>query len=300
MIEFTLSAEGRIERLYGDALDRAAALRDDPGLHNVLGYEREFNADPVAMDFLDPHSRFHHLKQLSTRLYLDWCAPLWARIPSAAAALDAGCGIGRFTIPLAGRFAHVAAFDPCRSAIDCCIEHLRRAEVENAAVHWADQQWLRRLPDASFDVIWAIEFLCYTTDPAGTLAELTRLARPGAWLLCSVESLPGGLCGQDHLEVTDILEALAGRPILLEEDSFVHLFDGARLCAMVERCGWRPVELAGSHYFGEGPFWQSIDDDLLAETRYQEQLLTAERVCRADPRLRDLGRVLCLAARKAE
>lgn len=299
MIEFTLSAEGRIERLYGNAVDRAEALQNDPGLHNVLGYERDFNADPVAMDFLDPQSRFHHLKQLSSSIYLDWVGPYLAQMPPSDAVLDAGCGIGRFTIPLARRFGRVVAFDPCRSAIDCCIEHLRRAEIDNAAVHWADQQWLYHLPAASFDVIWAIEFLCYATDPAAVLVELSRLAKPGAWLICSVEALPGGLCGQGCLNHQDITAALAGRPTLIEEDSFIHFFDGRRLAGLVEQCGWQPVELAGSHYFGEGPFWQSIDDDLLDEPSYREQLLAAERTCRADPRLRDLGRVVCLAARKA-
>jgi SAM-dependent methyltransferase len=290
---------GTIDRLYGDESARSRALAADPGLCNVLGYERAFAADPVGMDFLNPASPFFHLKALSTRIYLDIIEPYLKDAPPGGRALDVGCGVGRFTLPLAERFAEVTAFDACRSAVECFAERLRVAGRNNVALKWADLAYLADLPAATFDVHFALELVCYTAAPAHTLEHLLRVSRSGAVLFLSAEALPGALCGVDLPGPSAVADALAGRPVVAPGDRWVRYYDTDELVALTEAAGWQVETTFGAHYFGEGPLWQALDDARLDEPEYVRQVLDAEAACRADARLRNLARAVGVVARKA-
>ncbi len=290
-------ASGRLAALFDDSREAEAMLAADPGLHNIVGLERAFAADPRAMDFLNSDSPFFHLKQLSTRLYLDFFWPAIESVAIDAHVLDAGCGVGRFTLPLAKRFAHVTAFDACPSPLDACESHLREAKLGNVDLQWADFAWLDELPAASFDLICAVEVLCYTAEAPAALQRLTRVAKPGAPLLLSVEAQPGALCGQ-AMEPAQLAAVLAGNPLFLAHDRWVRYYDRAAVAELLTGCGWRNMHLAGSHYLAEGAFWQAMDDRRLDDPAYVERIVAVENLCREHPLARDLARVLCAIARK--
>ncbi|HSX33035.1 MAG TPA: methyltransferase domain-containing protein [Candidatus Saccharimonadales bacterium] len=98
--------------------------------------------------------------------------------------LDAGCGLGGSSLWLA-------------SEIGCQVTGitLSRAQVERATKRAAQQglaakaQFLvmdythTNFPDASFDVVWALESLCYAADKLAFLREAYRLLKPGGTLV---------------------------------------------------------------------------------------------------------------------
>lgn len=290
------------EGLAGNFADseqsRAAVLALEPGFHNLIGQEEAWSSQPEAMDFLRPASPYFQLKRLSTAIYRHHFAACLDCLPREARVLDAGCGIGRFTVELADRFADVTAFDPCRRSLDACRAHLAERNHPAVALHWADLSWLDTLPAASFDLLFAAEVICYVGDPELALRRLARVSRPGARLLLSVEAKPGALTVRAADRPGEWQRLLAGEPLLREGDCFVRLFDETSLGELLERTGWRVDSRRMSHFFGEGPFWQSLDDDRLADPGYFAEILAAEEACRADPRLAPWGRVLSVTAHR--
>jgi len=293
-----IEPKGRIGQLYGSREQQQRVLTEDPGLHNVLGYELAFADDPQGQDFLSPSSPYFPIKQLATELYWHAFTPYFDGLPTTGHALDLGCGIGRFTVPLARRFVEVTAVDACRTSLQVCRQHLDDAGLTNATLHWADLSWLAELPTALFDVIFAVELLCYATDPAAVMAQLTRLARPGAYLFVSVEQLPGGLCGLPLGRSDYLGELLSGHPLLIEQDRFVTFFDREQTITLIDNKVWQIMKIEPLHYFSEGPFWQLLDDRRLGEPEYRRQIVAGEQKCRDDARTRNLARVLSVVGRK--
>ena len=91
--------------------------------------------------------------------------------------LEVGTGEGEVARRIASRFptAHVTALD--------LPDHELGANVFGDAHHLP-------FPTAAFDLVLAIEVLEHVGDPATAVAELARVARPGAGALLSVPSEP--------------------------------------------------------------------------------------------------------------
>ncbi|MDT8307830.1 MAG: class I SAM-dependent methyltransferase [Anaerolineae bacterium] len=90
-------------------------------------------------------------------------------------ALDAGCGTGVFTHVLAEAGADV-------TGIDISPAMLRRAQARGLPVA---QAGAHALPFAagSLDLIWSVTMLEFVADPAGAVAEMARVLRPGGRLV---------------------------------------------------------------------------------------------------------------------
>ena len=104
-------------------------------------------------------------------------------IQHGARILDAGCGVGGSAIWLAETFAaRVVGITPVASQV----ERARRFGVQRGVsdrVRFAKEDYLRTsFPDASFDVVWALESICHAADKAGFYREARRLLRPGGRL----------------------------------------------------------------------------------------------------------------------
>ena len=97
--------------------------------------------------------------------------------------LDAGCGVGGSAIWLAKTYGcAVVGITPVASQV-------RRAQRFAAEHRVADRVRFEqqdytgtRYPDATFDVVWAIESACHARDKRRFLAEARRLLRPGGRL----------------------------------------------------------------------------------------------------------------------
>jgi SAM-dependent methyltransferase len=290
--------EGLTGLLFGNAAERARALAIEPGLHNVLGVEAAFARDPSAIDFLDPTSPNFALKALSTCLYRRFLDPILAQAAPDARALDVGCGIGRFTTLLAKRFADVAALDASPSSLHACARRLRRTGAGPVELHWADLSLLDEWPDR-FDVVIAAEVVCYAADPASAMRRIARAARPGAWILASVEARPGAPAVEGPGGPEALLDALEGRALVREGDRHVTYFDRAGFETLLADAGLRDVRVEGSHYLGEGPFWSSIDDERLGDPEYVRAVLDAEERCARHPLAASWARAWIGVGRKA-
>lgn len=289
-------AEGIVSLLYGK--DKKRALSIEPGLHNVLGLESYFKKKPVDMDFLNPSSAFFHLKNLSTQIYLRSLRPHLESISHEAIVLDAGCGIGRFTTYLAERFKKLVAFDPSLSSLNICRRHLLEQGRQNVELHWADISFLDHWKRNFFDVVFAPELICYTTDPMKSLKRLIRVAKPNAKIFLSVEGYLGGLCTQGVDEPQTLLGILAGKPLILENNRFVVYFNRDGFGKLLCDVGLKDVIIEESHFFGEGVFWQSIDDARLGDQTYVNMIIRAEDFCRANPLIAELARVFMAVGKK--
>jgi tocopherol O-methyltransferase len=108
----------------------------------------------------------------------------YGRITAQDRVLDAGCGVGGSTIYLArhigcrvhGITLSERQVETCRAnAVGHRVDHLTQFDRRNYLA--------TGLPDESFDVVWAVESVCYAFDKGDFLREAFRLLRPGGRLV---------------------------------------------------------------------------------------------------------------------
>jgi ubiquinone/menaquinone biosynthesis C-methylase UbiE len=95
--------------------------------------------------------------------------------------LDVGTGTGFIAAGLAPRADRVIAIDNSPSMLDIARDNLARLAIDNVDVHEADLTHLP-LENGSVDAAVANMVLHHAEDPAGMLAEMTRVVRPGGWV----------------------------------------------------------------------------------------------------------------------
>ena len=95
--------------------------------------------------------------------------------------LDVGTGTGFIAAGLARRAARLIAIDNSPAMLDVARDNLAQLGIDNVEIRKAD---LTQLPldDDSVDAAVANMVLHHAKDPAGMLAEMTRVVRPGGWV----------------------------------------------------------------------------------------------------------------------
>jgi 2-polyprenyl-6-hydroxyphenyl methylase/3-demethylubiquinone-9 3-methyltransferase len=126
--------------------------------------------DDLAAEWWDPQGEFAALHWLAEAR-----AALVPPAPGAGAALlDVGCGGGLLAPRITG-YRHVGV-DLTESALAVAAEHgIEPVQADAAALPF---------DDASFDVVVAGEVLEHVTDLEGTVAEATRVLKPGGTFVC--------------------------------------------------------------------------------------------------------------------
>jgi cyclopropane fatty-acyl-phospholipid synthase-like methyltransferase len=93
--------------------------------------------------------------------------------------LDAGCGVGGPSIFLAHRGCTVEGITLSEKQVDTCRENARKAQITDR-VHFSRQNYLKtEFADNTFDVVWAIESVCYAWDKSDFTREAYRILKPG-------------------------------------------------------------------------------------------------------------------------
>jgi SAM-dependent methyltransferase len=124
-----------------------------------------------------------------------WRAVLdFAGVKPGARVLDAGCGAGGASVMAQEHGAIVTACDASEALLAIARERLPQADLRLAEIESLPY------PDASFDVVLAINCLQFTGDPARAARELIRVAAPGARIAVVVWSV-------EHSQQAKIFEA---------------------------------------------------------------------------------------------
>ncbi|MCA9143652.1 MAG: methyltransferase domain-containing protein [Planctomycetaceae bacterium] len=107
-----------------------------------------------------------------------------ARLRSGMRVLDAGCGIGGSSVWLAQHHevyvtGVTLSLQQCRAARELA----QQVDVADRTEFHVHDYLALPFADRSFDIIWALESVCYTTDKADFLREAMRVLRPGGRLV---------------------------------------------------------------------------------------------------------------------
>lgn len=98
--------------------------------------------------------------------------------------LDAGCGVGGSGIWLAKNIAcHVTGITPVTSQIEDAKANAEKAGVASKTAFIQADFLNTPFPDASFDVIWALESVCHAIQKIEFYQEAFRLLKPGGRLI---------------------------------------------------------------------------------------------------------------------
>jgi cyclopropane fatty-acyl-phospholipid synthase-like methyltransferase len=107
-----------------------------------------------------------------------------AGIEAGNRVLDAGCGVGGSSLWLARHLAvDVVGITPVEHQVSTARQVARRRGLQHRATFEQADYTRAPFPDASFDVVWALESLCHAVDKGAFYREAFRLLRPGGRLV---------------------------------------------------------------------------------------------------------------------
>jgi SAM-dependent methyltransferase len=95
------------------------------------------------------------------------------RVEAGTRVLDVGCGSGELLAALRERGARAAGLDPASGMVERARRRAPDAEVREGS--WQSVPW----PDATFDVVTAVNALQYADDTSAAVAEARRVVRRG-------------------------------------------------------------------------------------------------------------------------
>lgn len=126
----------------------------------------------------------------------------YANISKEDVVLDAGCGVGGSSIWLAKNIGcKVTGISLNKQQIKQANAFARKEMVEHL-VHFVQNDYVSTgFADKSFDVVWAIESVCYVPDKSEFINEAFRLLKIGGRLIVADFFKENGLQGGDAEEV---------------------------------------------------------------------------------------------------
>ena len=204
-------------------------------------------------------------------------------VQPGATLLDVGCGLGQDVLALAhavGPQGHVIGID---TSVTMIREAQARAANTQLPVEYrvADATQLP-FADASFDGCQATRIFGYLAEPTAALAEMARVARPGARIALAE--------GDSDMLVIDIADrALARKIVHLICDSMAQGWIGRQLPRLLRQAGLEDISVEGRIMPLDYPLFQLAFGGLLRHlvatgalaadehVRFDEALLAAER-----------------------
>jgi ubiquinone/menaquinone biosynthesis C-methylase UbiE len=153
----------------------------------------------------------------------------WLDLAPGQRAIDVGCGPGALTGVLVDRLGadHVAAVDPSPPFVESCRERFPGVDVQRGAAE--------SLPydDDTFDVAAACLVVHFMADPVRGVSEMRRVTREGGWVGATVWDLKGSRAPMAPLW-TAFAEVAPEQPDESDfqggsRESLVPIFEGAAL-----------------------------------------------------------------------
>jgi len=135
----------------------------------------------VRAQFTRQAQAYARMRQTTDQKALDGLVTLTGISPGETA-LDVACGPGFLTMTLAARAGHATGCDATDALLDLAREEAARRGLANVDFRAGRAEALPFV-DASFDVATCRAAFHHFPDPARVLAEMHRVAKPGARLL---------------------------------------------------------------------------------------------------------------------
>jgi SAM-dependent methyltransferase len=157
-------------------------------------------------------------------------------LPPAQHILDAGCGYGRITIPLALAGHQMTGLDVSETLLSDARD---RAHRQQASIQWVQESMCRvPLGDRSFDIVlclWsAFHELLEEEKQLRAIQEFHRVLRPGGWCLIEGatyrlatddEIASGQRCGPEDRVSLDIVEGQPNPHFCHDRESYRRLME---------------------------------------------------------------------------
>lgn len=119
-------------------------------------------------------------------------------IKSSDKVLDAGCGIGGSSIFLAQNVGcHVTGISLSEKQVTKARELAVQRGLSSKTAFARMNYCATTFPDASFDVVWGCESICYADDKEQFIKEASRLLKPGGRLVVA-DGFVSNLSNNDH------------------------------------------------------------------------------------------------------
>jgi len=129
--------------------------------------------------------------------------------PEKAKILDVGCGIGGSVRHMAKRWpktAHVTGITISKAQVERAVSLTSAQGIENAVFLECDALNME-FPDASFDIVWAVESEMHMPDKDYFIREMARVLKPGgmlviaAWNVRDTRNKPLSKAEADHVRL---------------------------------------------------------------------------------------------------
>ena len=132
--------------------------------------------------YWEPNMRNDHEAQANMNRILAECAA----IQPGERVLDAGCGMGGSALWLVeNRGAYVFGVTLSLSQARLAVRTAARRHLSDQASFSLQDYSAMAFPDETFDVVWAIESVCYAPAKSAFFEEALRVLRPGGRLILS-------------------------------------------------------------------------------------------------------------------
>lgn len=186
----------------------------------------EQHVDRIRSQFTRQADVYARMRQTTDQRGLDGLVQLAGTTPSDRV-LDVACGPGFLTMAFAARAAEAIGFDATDALLDLAREEAARRGLANVVFASGDAEQLP-YADASFDVVACRAAFHHFPLPERVLAEMRRVARPGARLVIADmlgSEEPGRAALHDRMErLCDPTHVRA-----LPQSELLRLFASARL-----------------------------------------------------------------------
>lgn len=272
--------------------------REEPGLWNIVAYEKEWKIYPSYLDFLNKDSEMYELKNLEKEIYFELMRPFLNKLPEGSTVLDGGGGIGRFAFDLVKMGYGVHLVDACKTNLGIAQKYIKKRRIKNLSLHWTRVENLSMFRDNTFDATFAIELICYCTHPEKALKQLVRVTKKNGLIVVSVEGKYGAMLADPHIPVDKISQILNKNLVSIKNYLYVHYYTQESLKRVLENCGIKVLKIFGCHYVPDGIFHRLITTDKLGDKNYKEKILKMEKLCREDPVVKNLARAWLSIGRK--
>ncbi|GII67053.1 methyltransferase [Sphaerisporangium krabiense] len=210
--------------------------------------------------------------------------------------VDAGGGTGGFAVPLAGLGHAVTVVDPSPDSLAALERRAAEAGVAVKGIQ-GDTADLRHVLDPGCaDLVLCHSVLEYVEDPAGALAAVAGLLRPGG-LISVLAANPVATAIHRSLaghfdEARQALSDPSGR--WGDQDPTPRRFGGAALAGLLSAAGFAPGEVRGVRVFADLVPGRLLD----GEPGAARALVALEQAAAAHPVLRDIATQLHVLARR--